>query len=123
MVADLFTAEDCVRALDYTGAAGVMIGRAAFGNPWLFAQAKAAMEGAPIPELPPLEARLELALRQVDLSTQEKGERVAVLEARKYLAWYLRGVRGANYYKDRLFSLTTREEVLRTVRELQHVLR
>ena len=120
---DIFTAEDCVRVLDYTGAAGVMIGRAAFGNPWLFSQAKAALSGDPIPELPPLSERLEVALRQVTLSIKEKGERVAVLEARKYLAWYLRGVRGANYYKDRLFSLTTHEEVVRTVRELQHVLR
>ncbi len=120
---DVFTAEDCVRVLDYTGAAGVMIGRAAFGNPWLFAQAKAALLGKEIPDLPPLSERLEVALRQVSLSIEEKGERVAVLEARKYLAWYLRGVRGANYYKDRLFSLTTQDEVIRTVRELQHVLR
>lgn len=119
---DIFTAEDCVRALSYTGASAVMLGRATFGNPWLFAQAKAAIEGREIPPLPPLAERLEVALRQIELAIEEKGERVAVLEARKYLAWYLRGVRGANYYKDRLFSLTTREQVYRVVRELQHVL-
>lgn len=119
---DITCAEDCVRLLSHTGAQGVMIGRAAFGNPFLFAQAKAALSGAEIPPLPPLAERLEVALRQVALAIEDKGEHIAILEARKYLAWYLRGVRGANYYKDKLFSLTTQEETLRLVRELQHVL-
>lgn len=119
---DVTTAEDCVRLMNHTGAKGVMIGRSAFGNPFLFAQCKAALRGEEIPALPPLAERLEIALRQVALSVEEKGEHIAILEARKYLAWYLRGVRGANYYKDKLFSLTTQEETLRLVRELQHVL-
>jgi len=119
---DVASAEDCVRLMNHTGAAGVMIGRAAFGNPFLFSECRAAMRGETIPELPPLATRLDVALRQVALSVEEKGEHIAILEARKYLAWYLRGVRGANYYKDKLFSLTTQEETLRLVRELQHVL-
>lgn len=119
---DIFSPKDAADALKKTGAAGVMIGRAAFGNPWIFAQVKAMLAGEAIPALPPLAERLNVALRQIECAAEDKGERVAVLEARKHLAWYLRGVHGANFYKDRLFSLSTLEEVGRFIRQLQREL-
>lgn len=120
---DIFSAEACVKALRYTGAAGTMIGRASFGNPWVFAQASAALKGAAPPPLPPLRDRLETALRQYRLAVAHKGEHIASLEARKYYAWYLKGVRNANYYKEKVSHLADAEQVLRLTRELQDTLR
>ena len=120
---DIFSAEDAVKAIDYTGAQGVMIGRAAFGNPWVFEQARAAINGEEIPPLPPLRERLDVCYKQFLLSVEQKGEHVACLESRKYFAWYLKGVRNASFYKDMISHLSTAEQVMRLTRELQDTLK
>ena len=107
---DIFKPEDAVRILQFTGADAAMIGRGCFGNPWLFAQAKAALEGADIPALPPLAQRIDTALRQVELAVEDKGEHVALLEARKQLCWYLKGVSHANYYKEQIVRMNTLDD-------------
>ena len=89
---DIWKPEDAVRILQHTKADMAMIGRGCFGNPWIFEQAKAALEGRPIPPLPDLAARCDTAVRQFELAAQAKGERVAVLEARRHYCWYLKGV-------------------------------
>ena len=96
---DIFSGEDAAHILRYTGADMAMIGRGSFGDPWLFARASAAIEGRPEPELPPLPERMDTAYRQVCRSAELKGERLACIEARKQLAWYLKGVPHAAYYK------------------------
>ena len=107
---DIFKPEDAVRILQFTGADAAMIGRGCFGNPWLFAQAKAALEDADIPALPPLAHRIDTALRQVELAVEDKGEHVALLEARKQLCWYLKGVSHANYYKEQIVRMNTLDD-------------
>ena len=57
-----------------------MIGRGSFGNPWIFQQAQAALEGRPVPPLPPLAERCDTAVRQFELSAANKGEKIACLE-------------------------------------------
>ena len=64
---DIFTAEDAVHILRYTGCSLAMIGRGSFGNPWLFAQANAALAGENIPPLPPFSRRIDDAVRQIEL--------------------------------------------------------
>ena len=110
---DVFSPQDAVRILDFTGADMAMIGRGCFGNPWLFQQAQAALEGQPIPPLPPLRERWDTAVRQIQLAVEDKGEHIALLEARKQLCWYLKGVSHANYYKEQIVRLTTLEELYR----------
>ena len=110
---DIFKPEDAVRILQFTGADAAMIGRGAFGNPWLFQQAKAALEGADIPALPPLAQRIDTALRQVELAVEDKGEHIALLEARKQLCWYLKGVSHANYYKEQIVRMNTLDDARR----------
>ena len=110
---DVFTAEDAVRILSFTGADMAMIGRGCFGNPWLFQQCAAALEGEPIPPLPPLSERCDLAVRQIELAREDKGEHIAILEARRHCAWYLKGVPHANYYKDQIVRMNTMEDVYR----------
>jgi len=110
---DVFKAEDAVRILKYTGADMAMIGRGVFGNPWIFAQCKAALEGREIPEMPPLAQRCDTAVRQFELSAANKGEKIACLEARRHYAWYLKGVPHAGYYKEQIVKITTLEDVYR----------
>ena len=110
---DVFSAEAAVRILKFTGADMAMIGRGSFGNPWLFTQAKAALSGEEIPPLPPLAERFDTAVRQVELSARYRGERVALLEARRHCCWYLKGVAHANYYKEQIVQMTTLEDLYR----------
>ena len=108
---DVFSAEAAVRIFKYTGADMAMIGRAAFGNPWIFSECSAALEGEPKPERPPLSERCKTALRQFKMAAEIKGEKVAVLEARKHYAWYLKGVSHATYYKNLIMQATTLNEL------------
>ena len=62
---------------------------------------------------PPLAERCDLAVRQIELAREDKGERVAILEARRHYAWYLKGVPHANYYKDQIVRMNTMEDVYR----------
>ena len=110
---DVVSAETALRCLKWTGADGLMIGRATFGDPWIFAQVKAAMAGENIPERPPLNKRVDVAVRQFELAYEDKGEHIACLEARKHFAWYLRGVAYANYYKEQISGIKTMEDVYR----------
>ena len=120
---DIFSAEDAVRILQFTGADMAMIGRGCFGNPWLFQQAQAALEGRPVPPLPPLAERWDTAVRQIELAVADKGEHIALLEARKQLCWYLKGVSHANYYKEQIVRLTTLEELYRVAAGVRRDLR
>ena len=115
---DIVSAESALKCLKRTGADGIMIGRAAFGDPWIFAEAKAALAGEPIPERPPLKERIELAVRQFQLSEQDHGEHIACLEARKHFAWYLRGVSHSSYYKNQISSMNTMEDIYRIAKDI-----
>ena len=108
---DVFSAEDAVKILQFTGADMAMIGRGAFGNPWIFPQAQAALCGEAIPPLPPLKDRIDLAVRQMEIAVQDKGEHIAMLEARKQFCWYLKGVAHANYYKEKIVRLEQLDEL------------
>ena len=110
---DIVSGETAVKCLKRTGADGIMIGRATFGDPWIFAEAKAAMAGQPIPERPPLKERVNVAVRQFELARDDHGEKIACLEARKHFAWYLRGVAHSSYYKEQISSIATMEDVYR----------
>jgi len=110
---DIVSGETAVKCRGWTKADGVMIGRATFGNPWIFAEVKAALAGEPVPERPPLCKRVDVAVRQFELALEDKGEHIACLEARKHFAWYLRGVAYANYYKTQISSIQKMEDIYR----------
>ena len=120
---DVFSGQDAERILRYTGADGVMIARGVFGNPWIFQQAQAAIEGRPIPPLPPLAQRCDTAVRQFELAAQYKSEKIACLEARKHYAWYLKGVPYAGYWKGEISKITTLEDVYRVTAGIKRELR
>ncbi len=120
---DIFSGVDAAHILRYTGADLAMVGRGAFGDPWLFARGNAAIAGLPEPELPPLRARIDTAVQQIEAAAEQKGERLACLEARSQFCWYLRGVPHAGYYKQQIVHVSTLDELRQIAKDMQRDLR
>ncbi len=114
---DIYTAADALSMMAETGCDGVMIARGAMGNPWLFAEIAAAMDGREF-VLPPAAERFEVALAQVREMIAEKGERVGVAEAKKHLAWYCHSMEGAAAARGRIMQATSYEELAAVMREM-----
>jgi len=108
---DIFSAEDAAKILKYTGSDIAMIARGAMGNPWLFMQAAALLSGEDIPKMPPIGKRAETALKQFEIAAEQKGERIACLEARKHFSWYLRGVPHSGYFKEKISKAETMDDL------------
>jgi tRNA-dihydrouridine synthase B len=108
---DVTSASEAVRMLEETGAAGVMIGRAAFGNPWIFRETRALLDhGRTVAPATPRE-RMEGCLRQLGLLASVVGEPVAVREMRKHVAWYLKRLRGAAAVRESANRATVAAEI------------
>jgi len=110
---DIVDGETALRCLKRTNADGIMIGRATFGNPWIFSETASALAGEEPYQRPVLSKRVDVAVRQFELALEDKGEHIACLEARKHFAWYLRGVAYANYYKEQISSIQTMADIYR----------
>ena len=110
---DIVSAEDALWCLKVTRCDGLMVGRGAFGDPWIFREIAAALRGLSIPEHPALPERMEMAIEQFLISRSDKGEHIACLEARKYFGWYLRGIPFSARYRDQLNRLETEADVFR----------
>ena len=89
---DIFSAKDAASMLDFTGCDGIMIGRGALGNPWIFREIKHYMRTGEILEKPTLEERLNTMLLHLERALEFHGERLGILEMRKHMAWYLKGL-------------------------------
>ena len=117
---DIFAPEDASHILRYTGCELAMIGRGSFGNPWLFQQGQAAIDGAVIPPLPPLGERIDTAVAQIEELAAVAGERNACMEARHQLPWYLHGVAHSGYYKQQLVHVDTLEDIRKIAIGIKH---
>jgi nifR3 family TIM-barrel protein len=114
---DVETAEDVLRMREETGCAGVMIARGSFGNPWIFAAARALLGGLPKPPAPGAAERFEVALEHARLTLELEGDTPkTVIEFRKHLGWYTRGLRGAAELRGRLHHVNTLADVERIFR-------
>ena len=117
---DIFAPEDAAHILRYTGCELAMIGRGSFGNPWLFRQGQAAIDGEDIPPLPPLSERIDTAVAQIEELAAVAGERSACMEARHQLPWYLHGVAHSGYYKQQLVHVDTLEDIKKIAIGIKH---
>ena len=116
---DVAVPEDAVRILEHTGADAVMVGRGALGDPWIFERANTLLETGVCPPLPPFAERIDTAVRQIELAAEQKGERVAMLEARRHVNWYLKGQSGLKAFKMRICALERLEELYPLAEELK----
>lgn len=111
---DVTCGADAVRMIDETGCDGVMVGRAAQGNPWIFRDIACALNGVPF-QKPSIAQRVEMAVRHMDMESALRGEKRAVLEMRKHVAWYMAGERGCGRLREHVNTLSSADEVRRAL--------
>ena len=104
---DVVDAKSAAAMLEQTGCDMLMVGRGALGAPWVFAEIEAYLNEERLLPPPPVSVRMATLYRQISLAAELKGERVALREARKHAAWYMRGWRGAAALRAEASSLET----------------
>lgn len=107
---DIFTVADGLRMLEQTGCDGLMIGRGADGNPWLFTALAAALRGEQLPQPPSLKERLAQAAEHLEMLIAYKNEAVAVKEMRRHISAYLKGMPHAAEFRGRFHKVDTQEQ-------------
>lgn len=107
---DIFTVSDGLRMLEQTGCDGLMIGRGADGNPWLFTALAAALRGEPLPQPPSLKERLTQAAEHLEMLIAYKNEVVAVKEMRRHISAYLKGMPHAAEFRGLFHKVDTQEQ-------------
>ncbi len=108
---DVTTPQEARRMLDEVGVDGVMIGRAALGNPWMIYQTIQYLETGELTPAPNPREKIDVCMIHLDRLIDLKGENVAVREMRKHAAWYLKGMRGNGRIRDKINSFETRDDV------------
>ncbi len=111
---DIFTGEDAMKRLAESGVDGLLIGRGAMGNPWLFREIKARLAGEKFTP-PTIDERINTALRHYDMLLGWKCQRVAVNEMRKHVGWYVHGMRGAAQLRGVINTMDDPEQVKETL--------
>ena len=109
---DVVNAASALRLFEQTGCDGIMVGRGAQGNPWIFREILAALEDREIPARPNRRELYEMIVRHAQLSCTYKGEYITVREMRKHLAWYTTGLPHAAGLRRQINSMETMEELM-----------
>lgn len=117
---DVSSLEDCIHMYEYTGCDLVMIGRASYGNPWIFKEIKHYYENIPY-TAPCLEERLDIMLRHIRLILKLKGDRIGIQEARKHAAWYTKGLYGSALFRAKCYSLTSYNDAVAIAEEFKQL--
>ena len=113
---DIFTVEDGLRMRQTTDCDGLMLARGAYGNPWLFAQLRAALAGKKIPVVTP-EEKLQMIIQHATALVAFKGEKVAIREMRSHASAYIKGLPRASEYREKFHKLETLQEMVGLVHE------
>lgn len=109
---DIKTGEDARRMRDETGCDAIMIARGSHGDPWIFKQARAALDGLPIPPDPTVDERFDICLEHArNAIAFEANPDRAIIDFRKHLGWYTKGLPDGRRLRTELFQTTTLEEV------------
>lgn len=114
---DIFTVEDGLRMLAETGVDGLMIGRGADGDPWIFRELAAVLRGEERPAAPSLQERLAQAAEHLDMLIDYKGEHISVKEMRRHISAYLKGLPHAAEFRGRFHKVDTREQFMELLAE------
>ena len=115
---DIFMPEDAKRMIAETGCDGVMIGRGALGNPWIFENVINLFEGREKREIS-VDETVDVAISHLALMISDKGERAGIAESRKHLGWYMKGIRGAAELRNRINCAESLEELSEILNSLK----
>mgnify|MGYP002575107163 FL=1 len=114
---DIIDGGSAAHMLEYTGCDGIMVGRAAEGNPWIFKEISAYLKDGTVLPPPDLDERREVALKHLGLLVEFKGEHRGVLEGRKHMAWYFKGVSGGAVLRTALNKAQKYDEMCGLINE------
>ena len=114
---DITNAEDIIRMKEETGCDSFMVARAAKGNPWIFRELKAGLEGRNISR-PDTEELREMMRRHILLMIEEKGEYIGIREMRKHVAWYTEGIYNSSKLRRRASEIEHLDEMLELVEQI-----
>ena len=115
---DVVTPQDAKRMLTDIGVDGVMIGRAALGNPWMIYQTVKYLETGMLMDEPSVREKMDVCVLHMDRLIALKSEHLAVLEMRKHAAWYLKGIRGNAKARREINECNTREDIVKVLYDL-----
>jgi nifR3 family TIM-barrel protein len=108
---DVWTGMDALRMRDHTGCAGIMIARGSHGAPWIFREARAALDGVPVPAEPNPSEKFQIVREHARLAIAwEQDEGKAMLEFRKHLGWYTKGLPNGRILRQELFAVESLEQ-------------
>lgn len=114
---DIKTVYDAKRMIDETGCDAVMIGRSALGNPWIILDTVNYFTYGILPKEVTKQEKIDMCIKHLNYLLEFKPEKVAVLEMRSHIAWYLKGVEGAREIKNELFKAQTKDEIINILNE------
>lgn len=114
---DIKNEEDAIQMFEQTGVDGIMIGRASLGNPWIFMKIKYFLEtGEKMSDIP-IEQKFDVIKEHFDLLLKDKGEYTATREIRKYISWYIKGIPGASYIREKINRVESKDEFYSIINE------
>lgn len=120
---DITKPEDARRMLDETGCDLLMIGRGAFGNPWIFRRVNHFLSSGTVLAEPKYSEKLDICLQQFNMMTQIYPERSAVFEMRKHIGWYTKGLPQSSQFRNKVFHLTDKKSVEQALIDYRESLR
>lgn len=113
---DIVDEETALKMFEQTGVDGIMIGRASFGNPWIFKKIEHFLKTGQKLQNPTNEEKLKVIKKHIDLAVQEKGE-IAVKELRKHIAWYTKNLKNSSEFRNEINQIETKEDLLTKIEE------
>ena len=113
---DIKSPQDALKMFEYAGVDGIMIGRAAIGNPWIFMQIQEYLQNGKIIEISN-EKRLRIILEHIELQVEELGENTGIKEMRKHMTYYLKGLKDASAIRQKINTIETQKELVECITE------
>ncbi len=109
---DIVTPQDAERMLSETNCDAIMVGRGAQGNPWIFKKILHYFETGNILPDPTPDEKIKMIIRHMEMLVELKGMHIGICEMRKHIAWYIKGLKNATYVKEKVFRLTSKDEII-----------
>ena len=114
---DIIDEESAKYMFEYTGVDGIMIGRGAMGNPWIFKQIQYYLETGEKLQKPTLNEKYEILKEHIELAIKEKGEKVAINEMRKHIACYTRNLKDSSAFRNEMNHIDNKDKLLQKIQE------
>ena len=114
---DVVDEESALKMFEETGVDGIMIGRGAFGNPWIFKNIKHFLETGEKLAKPTNEEKLYAIKKHIELAVEEKGEDVAIKELRKHISWYTKNLKNSSEFRNEMNKIETKKELINYIEE------